>query len=203
MTEPLDPWKWGINLFLALLILLLPIGLLIFSLVRGRRRHQAVSGWARQVGHPYRQRGGVELGEQMEGFQICKSGSRRLVLHVVDLPEADAMVFDLLASDGSPRPGVGFHSQTVLMRTVDDVLGAAEPILSTTSLPGGARGHRAWIETRGRVAIYYIHDLLVKPAHWGRFIDEGLARINELGTSRRSPPSTSAGRLATDLPDEA
>ncbi len=113
------------------------------------------------------------------------------------------MVFDLLASDGRPRPGIGFHSQTVLMRTGDDVLGVAEPILSTTSLPGVARGHQAWIETRGRVAIYYIHDLLVRPAHWRRFIDEGLARINELGTSRRNPPSTSVGLLATDLPDEA
>lgn len=203
MIESIDYWKWGINLFLAVLILLLPLVLLVFSLVRGRQRQRGIEGWAKQADYRYSPRGGVELTDQVEGFQVCKPGSRRLILHVVDLPGVDGLVFDLLASDGPPRPGVGFHSQTVLMRTLDEVLGTSEPILSTTSLPGVARGHQAWMETQGRVAIYYIHDLLVKPAHWGRFIDDGLSRINELGTSRRNHPSTSAGRLATDLPDEA
>ncbi|MBY0586507.1 hypothetical protein K2X85_04980 [bacterium] len=178
-TEPVDPWIWTLNLILASMIVTLPAGMLGYAIWKGSHRHREWRRLADAWGWHFIGRGNKSFELALDGLAVCPVGSRRLLQHVMTSPDAGPQVclFDLFASAGPPRPGVGFHSQTVLW--LEDPKGPKSRSAQRTksSLSGLPPDHVAWVERRSGLAIYYIEDQLIRPSQLARFLAEGKRMI--------------------------
>jgi hypothetical protein len=174
-TEPIDPWNRLIHVVLAVFILVMPAGMLIYSLRRRASRQRDLDDLARQWGWIHLPRGESHWGDRLEGLTLCPAGSRRLVQNVLYSPQDPTLVvLDLLASDGPPRPGVGFSSQTVLcIESADRDRAKSTPAISRSNLPGLPPDHRARVEWSPGWGVYYIEDHLIRASQLGRFVEEG------------------------------